>query len=67
MNCAGPLQALCKLLKSNPGPGHARHQCRTNAFVHILLLIAAPVMAQRKVNVGESGNPGVMGDTEFAT
>lgn len=60
------LQAPWKL-KSNTGPGHARHRSQTDAFVHILLFVTACVLAQRRANWVRVFNPVVIRDSEFAT
>ena len=49
------------------GSGARPAPVQTNAFVHILLFIAACVPAHRKVKLGKGGIPRIIRGTEFAT
>ncbi len=49
------LETLFDKLKSSMGLDHTRHRSPSNALLHILSCLAAYILAQPKVNIGNIG------------
>ena len=61
------IETLFDKLKSGMGLQHTRHRSPANAFVHILSCVAACVLAQPKIEMGEIVVPDVIRSIPGAT